>query len=144
MHEAGYVYKSVMNNIPPYFKCTEAPKISYTYTKPIAPSVFNYKQALQDFNSDCPLPTCSCSSSPYLYQPAGLNIVENTRLRELLLKGSKYHEPQAFTWRYIFKIIMSRAGRERLPFSSTWFHPLIIIQFDLFSESPSTSLFMYC
>ena len=67
---------------------------------------------MQDLNSDCPLPTCSCSSSPYIYQPAGhvvsgdLNIVKNTRLRELLHKGPKYREPQAFTWRYNFKIIM--------------------------------------
>ena len=66
-------------------------KLSYTYTKPIAPSVFNYKQALQDFNSDCPLPTCSSSSSPY--QPAGhvvsgdLNIVENTRLTDNIILG---------------------------------------------------------
>ena len=35
---------------------------------------------------------------------------------------------------------VSRADRERLPFSSTWFHPPIIIQFDLFSDGPLNCL----
>ena len=38
---------------------------------------------------------------------------------------------------YLWRV--SRAGRERLPFSSTWFHPPIIEQFVLFSEGP-----LYC
>ena len=35
---------------------------------------------------------------------------------------------------YLWRV--SRTGRVRLPFSSTWFHPPIIKQFVLFSEGP--------
>ena len=44
-----------------------------------------------------------------------------------------------YLWRVSRAAPVSRADRERLPFSSTWFHPPIIVQFDLFSEGP-----LYC
>ena len=35
-----------------------------------------------------------------------LNIVDNTCLRDLISKGPKYREPQKFSWKYNFKLIM--------------------------------------
>ena len=107
--------KHVRKTIPPYFKYQANPKISYTYSRSIASKLFNYKQCLQDWrftNHEYDSPPCSCSSSQFLYQPAGhivtgdLNIVDNTCLRDLISKGPKYREPQKFSWKYNFKLIM--------------------------------------
>ena len=107
--------KNVRKTIPPYFKYQSNPKISYTYTHSIASKLFNYRQSLQDWrftNHEYDSPPCFCSSSQFLYRPAGhivtgdLNIVENTCLRDLISKGPKYREPQKFSWKYIFKLIM--------------------------------------
>ena len=57
-------------------------------------------------------PSCSCSSSQFLYSPAGhivtgdLNIIQNKQLRDLISKGPKYREPHSFSWKYNFKWIM--------------------------------------
>ena len=108
-------HKDVMRKVPPYFKNQSAPKVSYTYTSSIASKIFNYKQSLCNFHFDNgipQLPTCSCSASPFLYQPAGhvvtgdLNIVENHSLRNLLMKGPKYRENRSFNWKYNFKLVM--------------------------------------
>ena len=52
-----------------------------------------------------------------------------------------YYRPIVFT-SFPCKTLerMIYAGRERLPFSSTWFHPQIIKEFDLFSEGPLSCL----
>ena len=108
-------HRDVVKNIPPYFKCQTTPKISYTYTNSIASTILNYKQSLRDFklNEHASQPhLCSCSSSTYLYSPAGhvvtenLNIVENLKLRDILSKGPKYREPTTFSWKYNFKLVM--------------------------------------
>ena len=108
-------HRDVVKNIPPYFKCQTTPKISYTYTNSIASKIFNYKQSLRDFKLNehgSQPPLCSCSSSTYLYSPAGhvvtgnLNIVENLKLRDILSKGPKYREPTTFSWKYNFKLVM--------------------------------------
>ena len=73
--------------------------------------MFNYKQSLKDFNVE-QLPSCSCSTSPFLYEPAGhvvtgdLNIVQNLDLTDILCKGPKYHEAHPFSWKYNFKLVM--------------------------------------
>ena len=108
-------HKDVTKSIPAYFKHQSAPKISYSYTRPIASKIFNYKQSLQDWrftNHDVHNPSCSCSSSQFLYSPAGhivtgdLNIIQNKQLRDLISKGPKYREPHSFSWKYNFKLIM--------------------------------------
>ena len=80
-------HKDVTKSIPAYFKHQSAPKISYSYTRPIASKIFNYKQSLQDWrftNHDVHNPSLSCSSSQFLYSPAGhivtgdLNIIQKS------------------------------------------------------------------
>ena len=108
-------HKDVTKSIPAYFKHQSAPKISYSYTRPIASKIFTYKQSLQDWrftNHDVHNPSCSCSSSQFLYSPPGhivtgdLNIIQNKQLRDLISKGPKYREFHSFSWKYNFKLIM--------------------------------------
>ena len=102
-------HKDVTKSIPAYFKHQSAPKISYSYTRPIASKIFNYKQSLQDWrftNHDVHNPSCSCSLSQFLYSPAGhivtgdLNIIQNKQSRDLISKGPKYRELHSFSWKY--------------------------------------------
>ena len=65
--------------VPPYFKDQSVPIISFFYTLPIAPTIFNYKRALQYCNIDDPKaepPHCSCHDSPFKYSSAGHVTVE--------------------------------------------------------------------
>ena len=108
-------HKSVKEKIPPYFNDKSVPKISYTYTTPIAPRIFNYKKVLQNLRIDdfkAKPPDCSCASSPFKYSPSGhvitgdLNIISNESLRNVLSKGPKYREPKSINWNFNFKLLM--------------------------------------
>ena len=108
-------HKEVTSKIPPYFQNQSVPIISYSYTKTIAPKIFNYHQALQGLDMDeylkNPL-TCDCSNSPYIYNPSGhvitgdLNIIQHENLRKVISHGPKFREPQYINWNHNFKIIM--------------------------------------
>ena len=109
-------HKKVQSCIPEYFKSKSTPRISYTYTPTIASKLFNYKQTLQSLDIDHLIlnpPTCSCSSSPFNYSPAGhiitgdVDIVKNEDLKSLIRKGPKFREPQSFNWRHNFVSIMN-------------------------------------
>ena len=107
--------KFVKRNIPPYVEYKELSCISYSYTSPVATTIFNYKTSLQQLNfqilSQNPLP-CSCSGSEFLHAPCGhivtgdLNIIRNDKLRDHFRKGPKYREPVSFSWHQNFDIIM--------------------------------------
>ena len=109
-------HKTVMSKIPTYFKEVNAPQISYSYTRCIAPKIFNHKATLKEINADDLLkdpPSCSCNEMPqYIHDPVNhiitgnLNIVTNDKLKELLSRGPKYREPRSFSWQQNFKIIM--------------------------------------
>ena len=91
-------HEEVTKHILAYFKYQTTSKISYTNTvRSVASKLFNYKETIRDFNiHDHQLPTCSCSSSPYLYSPNGhvitknLKIVDYLKLKDLISKGPKY------------------------------------------------------
>jgi len=84
-------HKSVQANVPAYFKQQVAPIISYTYTSTIASKMFNHRN-IDDPRLTPPLCSCSCSSSPFNYNPIGhvitgdLAIVTNGKLRNTLRK----------------------------------------------------------
>jgi len=91
-------HKSVQANVPAYLKQQAATIISYTYASTIASKIFNHHKTLQHLNIDDPRltpPVCSCSSSPFNYNPIGhvitvdLAIVTNDNLRNTLRKGPK-------------------------------------------------------
>jgi hypothetical protein len=58
-------------------------------------------------------PTCSSSSSPFIYNPAGhiitggVDIVENEDPKSLFCKGPKFREPRFFNKRQNFVFIMN-------------------------------------
>jgi len=108
-------HKSVKSKIPPYFKDQSVSMISYAYTIPIASKTFNYKRVLHDLIIDdfkSKPPDCTCASSSFVYNPAGhaitgdLKIINNTSLRDVFDKGSKYREPKSINWKHNFKILM--------------------------------------
>ena len=82
----------------------------YVHISNDSPLHLNYS-IMRFTNHDYDSP-CSWSSSQFLYQPAGhivtgdLNIVDNTCLRDFISEGPKYREPQKFSWKYNFKLIM--------------------------------------
>jgi len=105
----------VQTNVPAYFKQQTATIISYTYTSTIASKMFNHRKTLRQLNIDdhrLTPPVCSCSSSPFNYNPIGhiitgdLAIVTNDKLRKTFRKGPKYREPQPINWNPNFKILM--------------------------------------
>jgi hypothetical protein len=108
-------HKKVQFCIPEFFTSKSTPCISYKYTPTIASKLFNYNQTLQCIDIEHLLqnpPTCSCSSSPFNYQPDGhvitgdVNKVRNEELKSLILKGPKFKEPRSFKWQQNFISIM--------------------------------------
>ena len=99
--------KSVTETVPTYFKGKEPPITSYTYTKTIASTFFNFSSPLSDldyhqFHNN---PSqCECNTASHLYQPYGhvitgdLSIIPNSKLRDLIAKGPKYREPCNVDW----------------------------------------------
>ena len=99
--------KSVNETVPTYFKEKEPQIISYTYTKTIASKNFNFSSTLayldyQQFHNN---PSqCECNTSSHLYQPYGyvitgdLSDIPNSKLRDLIAKGSTYREPRKVDW----------------------------------------------
>ena len=91
------------------------PIISYVYTRSIASTCFNYKHVLHNLNIDgCTFmpPDCTCASSPFIYNLTGhvitgdLKVINNTSLREVFAKWTKYREPKSMNWKHNFKILM--------------------------------------
>lgn len=63
-----------MSEVPNNLQNQFLPIVSSNYTKPIAQTLFNYKQALQDPVLEKFLKntlTCDCFHSPYIYGPTG-------------------------------------------------------------------------
>ena len=108
-------HKKVTSTIPVYFKNQSPPIISYSYSSPIAPKIFNYKNVLQGLNTENITrnpSACSCKASEFCYNPAGhiitedFNLVRMGKLRDILSKGPKYREPRSFTWKQNSKLIL--------------------------------------
>jgi hypothetical protein len=57
-------------------------------------------------------PDCTCASSPFIYNLTGhvitgdLKVINNTSLREVFAKWTKYREPKSMNWKHNFKILM--------------------------------------
>ena len=89
--------KNVISAIPPNVNNTP-PIVSYKYTNTIAHKIFNHKKVVSDidFSVGSNMMTCECSSSPYVYGPAGhvitgnLRIIGNKHIHRLLIKEPSY------------------------------------------------------
>ena len=77
--------------IPDFFHNKDLPIISYTYTKPIGPTIFNFRRVAREHDINEPLNNqCACKQSNFLYQPLGHVITGYLRvikLRNLIAKG---------------------------------------------------------
>ena len=92
---------SVTDKSPVYFKDKEPTTVSYEYTGTVASKLFNFASALSNLNvSDyLSIPqTCQCKESKFCYELHGhviigdLKVIENAKLKELVVKGPKYRE----------------------------------------------------
>jgi hypothetical protein len=98
--------EKVQSCIPEFFESKPTPRISYKLSPTIALKFFNCKPTLQCLDIEHILinpPTCSCSSSPFNYQPAGHVITGNVNivrkeLKSLTLKGPIFRDPRSFKW----------------------------------------------
>ena len=104
----------VRKTIPNYFKITEPPCISYQYTKTIAGKIFNYSEAIEQFDYNAFTTDeykCDCESSEFLYKPlkhvitGNLDIIPNKQLKILFMKGPKYREQRTINLRADQRII---------------------------------------
>jgi hypothetical protein len=93
--------------VPVYFREQEPPIITYEYTNTIAGKIFNVSSALSNLDIHAFLdnpPDCNCKSSAYCYPTHGhvitgdLNIINNHKLKDLILKGPKFREPNKVNW----------------------------------------------
>ena len=98
----------VIKLLPPTFK-NESPMVVYSLAKSIRSKIFNYKKTVQELDVDAFLTNpsilpCSCIDSPFIDAHHGhiitgdLRIVQNNKLRKLLVKGPKYRESNGICW----------------------------------------------
>ena len=77
--------------------------MSYEYTSTIASKIFNFAPTLSNLNVSEYLSnpqTCQCKESKFCYVITGdLRVIENARLRELVVKGPKYRDPNRVNWK---------------------------------------------
>ena len=83
--------------------------MSYEYTSTVASKLFNFATALSNLNVSEYLSnpqTCQCKESNFCYEPHGhviitgdLRVIENAKLRELVVKGTNYKEPNRVNWK---------------------------------------------
>ena len=116
-------HKKVTSTIPAYFKNQSPLIISYSYSSPNAPKIFNYKDSscgqqvfMQGLNTKIITrnhSACSCKASELCYNRAGhiiiggdLNIVRISKLKDILSKGPKYMDLMSFTWKQNPKLIL--------------------------------------
>ena len=84
--------------IPDFFQEKDLPIISYTYTKPIGHTIFNFRKVAREHDINEPLNNqCACKQSNFFYQPLGhvitgdLRVIKNKKLRNLIAKGPNYY-----------------------------------------------------
>ena len=100
-------HKNVLKTIPAFVRQQEPPIVSYSYTKPIYNTIFNFKSVVKciDFDVGTADMECNCNpSSSYYYMPVGhvmtgdLGIVKDVELRHLLSKGPSFREQNNINW----------------------------------------------
>ena len=86
-------------------KKEEYPTIVYRYENTIRNSIFNYKSTAEEYKAgDEETMSCDCENSTFKDTHHGhvvtgdLNILDNTKLRNLFKKGPNYREPKFINW----------------------------------------------
>ena len=87
----------------------ESPMVVFDLAKPIRSKIFNHKKTIQQldvdaFLADPSILPCPCADSPFKDSHHGhiitgdLKIVQNNKLRKLLVKGPKFRESERICW----------------------------------------------
>ena len=101
----------VQAKVPQYFSDMTPPTICFQYKRPIRNIIFNYNKVTSNISDSALLPSCNCKNSKFIYKPAGhiitgdLNVIEDSALRSLILKGPKYRLPSRIDFKACRKII---------------------------------------
>jgi len=112
--QVARLFRRLKDKIPGDFKFREPPTVIYTRSPTIGQKIFNYKQTIQsihtgEWKSD--LFSCKCKDSKFMdghhkhIVTGDLRIVENKKLRNLLIKGPTYREPVDINWNRVLKEI---------------------------------------
>ena len=100
-------HKDVLKTIPAFVRQQEPPIVSYSYTKPIYNTIFNFKSIVKCIGFDVGTADMECNCNPsssYYYTPVGhvmtgdLGIVRDVELRHLLSKGPTFREQNNINW----------------------------------------------
>ena len=119
--------RKVRSTVPAFYKDREPPIISYKYSKPIGPTIFNFRQVARehDINDPCSgLCTCKCSGSKFVYKPLGhvitgdLRIISSRKLRTLIAKGPNFREQNNIDWDLCYKLCLEGIDRYRKKWTS--------------------------
>ena len=89
-------HKKVTSTIPDYFRNQSPPIISYSYSSPIAPKIFSYKNVLQRLyteNITRNPSACSCKASKFCYNPAGHIIRGDLNIVRISKQGHSFQRP---------------------------------------------------
>ena len=85
----------------------------HIYTKPIGPTIFNFRKVAQEHDINEPLnDQCACKQSNFRYQPLGhvitgdLRVIKNKTLTNLIPKGPNYREQNNIDWDLCHKLCM--------------------------------------
>ena len=112
--------KQARSAIPHFFNNKDPPIISYKYTKPIGPTIFNFREVAREHDINDPLiGKCACKQSSFQYKPLGhvitgdLRIIKNSKLRSLVAKGPNYREQNNIDWDLCHKLCMDGINRYR-------------------------------
>ena len=96
----------VVDSVPLAALAKYEPMIVYKYDRTIRHQIFNYKKIVEDYKyEDEKTMNCECATSPYTDKDhkhivtGDLNIIENTKLRKLILKGPNYREKKLINWK---------------------------------------------
>ena len=97
--------KKVCDVLPSNLIKEETPMIVYKYENTIRNKIFNYKATAEEYVPGIEEEmTCLCEGSIYKDPHHGhiitgdLNVVDNTKLRNLFKKGPNYREPKFINW----------------------------------------------
>ena len=112
-------FKRVLRSVPPFLG---PPMVCYSYTKTIPSTILNYKRVVRELKFDVGIEhmTCSCIGSKYHYAPArhvvtgDLRILNDFRVRELIMKGPSYTEQNNINWDLNLKLCIEAVEKCRM------------------------------
>ena len=92
--------EAVLEALPSDANAFESPTVFYNLLPPISLKIFNFNKFVSDEN----ILLCNCENSPFKDAHHGhivignIDMVSDSHLKKLFLKGPKYREPKSLDW----------------------------------------------